>query len=235
MKRSLTNKQRNKKIKRSGSSRVFLLRYSSHTMKLLLTSDGWSTDAIKQTFLSLLVKPPQECSVFLIVCVQSPEEQRWIDMDREELQSMGIEKISVYNLLEEKIPPQISADVLCVCGGNTFLYLDRLQKTGMDQVIEQAILADRSIYVGISAGSIIAGPDIEIAGWGSEGDMNERQLKNLKGFHLTDTAIFPHYKPEQKNEVESFCKKVSYPVLPVADGQALLITGEKQTLISSSL
>ncbi len=203
-------------------------------MKLLLTSAGWSTDAIKQVFLSLLPKPPQECSILLIACVQSLEEQHWIDAEKEELHSMEIEKISIYNLLEKTSPTEISMDVLCVCGGNTFVYLDRLRKTGMDQIIKQAITSDQSVYIGISAGSIIAGPDIEIAGWGSLGDLNEIGLQDLQGFDFTNTAIFPHYTSEQDQEVKEFQTHVSYPIVTLTDDQALLITDKKQTLISSS-
>jgi len=201
-------------------------------MKLLLTSTGWATDAIKQAFLSLLSKPPQVCSILLIACIESPQEQEWTEMEKEELHSMGIEKISVYNLLEEKAPAKTTADVLCVCGGNTFVYLDRLRKTGMDQMIKQAVTSNQSVYVGISAGSIIAGPDIEIGGWGSLGDPNEIDLQNLQGFGLTGTTIFPHYTPVQEQEVKEFQARVSYPIVTLTDDEALKIVDDHQETIS---
>lgn len=201
-------------------------------MKLFLTSAGWSTDAIKQAFISLLPKPAKDCSILLIACVSSLEEQHWIDEEREELQSMGVENISVYNLLLEQASITTNHDVLCVCGGNTFAYLDRLRKTGMMDVIKQAVETNQSVYVGISAGSIIAGPDIEIAGWGSMGDQNEINLQNLQGFGLTNTAVFPHYTDEQEQEVRNFQTRVSYPVLALTDAQALMIEGQQQKLIS---
>ena len=74
-----------------------------------------------------------------------------------------------------------------VCGGNTFKILHKLRETRLDVYITKQV-EQGALYVGVSAGSIIAGPDIEIAGWGSEGDENEVNLQDLEGFNFTDIA-----------------------------------------------
>ncbi len=50
--------------------------------------------------------------------------------------------------------------------------LNKLRETRLDQFIIENVNKG-SIHVGVSVGSIIAGPSIEIAGWGSEGDKND--------------------------------------------------------------
>jgi dipeptidase E len=113
-------------------------------------------------------------------------------------------------------------DIIYVCGGNTFAILNKLRETKLDQFIIEAV-NNGTIYVGVSAGSIIAGPDIEIAGWGSEGDKNEINLKNLSGFNLANVGIFPHFHEELRSEVEEFKKKVSYEVIELTNGEAVLV------------
>ena len=117
-----------------------------------------------------------------------------------------------------------SYGVIYVCGGNTFVYLDRIRKTGLDQFIVNSVRSSRSIYVGVSAGSIIAGPSIEIAGWGSQGDSNDVGLRNLEGLNLTNMVIYPHYTEELKAEVDEFKQKYGYLVQELKDNQALRLS-----------
>ncbi len=79
----------------------------------------------------------------------------------------------------------------------------------------------------MSAGSIIAGKTIEIAGWGSEGDKNDVELEDLSGFGFTDVAVFPHYNVSQKDEVQEFRNQVTYPIIEITDNQMVIVKGKK--------
>jgi peptidase E len=93
--------------------------------------------------------------------------------------------------------------------------------TKIDEFIKKTVKKGETIYVGVSAGSIIAGPNIEIAGWGSEGDINEIGLVDLFGLGLTDFSVYPHFKDYLKQEVEEFKNEVNYLVFELTDNDAI--------------
>ena len=81
-----------------------------------------------------------------------------------------------------------------------------------------------SVYVGVSAGSIIAGPSIDIAGWGSEADKNEVGIKDLQGLNFTNIQIYPHFREELRGEIDGFRKISQNPVSELFNGEALIIS-----------
>ncbi len=140
----------------------------------------------------------------------------------------NIKNIVNFNICRNKSIKNLSndIDVIYLLGGSTYYILDRLRKLGIDKMIKK--FANKGgVFIGISAGSIIAGKDVKIAGWGSEADSNDIGLKDLRGLGLTDIAVFPHYKLKLKNEVKEFREKVDYPVFELRDGEALAIAGNK--------
>lgn len=211
---------------------------------LILTSAGLSNQDIKNAFLSSLKKPISEIKVLIVAYAQNSEEEFYIDQTKTELESVGVFHINIANMhydinigeIEtfDKIP-NTKPDVIYVCGGNTFAILNKLRETGLDNyIIEQTSTQTSAscLYFGVSAGSIIAGPSIEVAGWGSEADENKIGLADLTGFNLTDISIFPHYHNELKAEVDEFKNKVSYQVVELTNDQALVIRGEEVELIN---
>lgn len=80
-----------------------------------------------------------------------------------------------------------------------------------------------SFYVGASAGSIIAGPDIAISGWGLSGDKNLVNMTNTSGFNLVSFAVYPHFMEEEREFLEQKSKEVNYEVIPLTDSQAVCV------------
>lgn len=131
--------------------------------------------------------------------------------------------ITYLNIARERSHPRLADyDAVYICGGNTYFILNRLRKTGLASSLKRYVLSG-GLYIGVSAGSIIAGQDISIAGWGSEGDPNDIKLKNLSGLRLTNITIFPHYKANLRNEIEEFKKTVNSPVEVIKDKEAIVI------------
>ncbi|TAK57647.1 hypothetical protein EPO17_01390 [Patescibacteria group bacterium] len=200
-------------------------------MKLLLTSAGLATKQISDFFISILPKKASDCSVLMIAYTQNENEQYYVDESKKELFDLGIKKVSSFNLKENEFKDQSQYDVIYVCGGNTFSILERMRSSKIDTFILDSVKNKNTIYIGVSAGSIMAGPSIEIASWGSEGDKNEVNLKDLTGFDLTNISIFPHFKPHLKQETEDFRNKVGYPVIELADNEAVFAQNLKYQLI----
>ncbi|MEM0465286.1 MAG: Type 1 glutamine amidotransferase-like domain-containing protein [Candidatus Pacearchaeota archaeon] len=134
--------------------------------------------------------------------------------------------ITYLNICNGNILPSLQGyDAVYICGGNTYYILDRIRKTGLDSSIKKFVRKG-GLYIGVSAGSIIAGENIEIAGWGTEGDINDINLKDLRGLGFTKIAVFPNYKSKLKSEVEEFRSNVAYPVESIKDKEAIIILGK---------
>ena len=191
-------------------------------MKLILTSSGLDTHRLKASLSFLLKQRASKSKAIVIHSLQKQKHLLYVHKAGQELAQVGIlhPNIIYLNISSERSLPLVAFDVIYVCGGNTYYILDRMRKTGLDTFIKRSIKKG-SIYIGVSAGSIIAGDTIEIAGWGSTGDTNAIKLKNLEGLHLVKTAVFPHYIQRLKNEVATFKEHVDYPVEALRDGETL--------------
>jgi len=190
-------------------------------MKLFLTSTGLENMNVSRYFeTSFLPKEPKDLS-FLVVSIQDSEQDAfYLDKTLTEIKNTGAINIDVFKLGNEKFTTNKEYDVVFVCGGNTFDYLDRVRKTGLDKFIVDFSKKENSVYVGVSAGSILAGPDIAIAG---DEDSNDIGLTDLRGLCLTDFIVYPHYRKELKTQLDEFKKRNGHPIIELEDNQAVIL------------
>jgi peptidase E len=120
-------------------------------------------------------------------------------------------------------------DALYIQGGNTFHLLDQMRRSGADRIIRE-LVAHGTVYCGVSAGSIVAGPEIGIAGWSPDWDRNEVGLTDLTGLRLVPVIISPHYVPEDAALIAARLP-LPYPILALRDGQAWVVDGDDQYLV----
>jgi dipeptidase E len=194
-------------------------------MTLYLTSTGFENKQVAERFKKIIIKKDIDKVSFLVISVQDNESDAfYLQKTMEELKNIGAADVEVLELNDAEFRPLREYDVIYVCGGNTFAYLDRVRKTGLDKFIIDSVKSNRSIYVGVSAGSIIAGPDISIAGWGSEADSNDIGLNDLRGLGLTNIIISPHYRDGLKSELDEFQKTCDYQVYELTDEQAVRLS-----------
>lgn len=200
--------------------------------KLLLTSAGFLNKEVTNVFLKELNKELSKSRVFMVAGARIEEEEYYIQESKQELIDLGFNDIFVFNLDRQiSIDEVKDYDAIYVCGGNTYYIMKKFRKTGLDKIVIK-LVNQGIIYVGVSAGSVMAGPDIEIAGWGIGGDKNDVDLKDLTGFNLTNISIFPHFEEDKhRQDVEEFKKKVNYPVIELTDNQAVFIKGERYRVI----
>lgn len=150
---------------------------------------------------------------------------QWIGHYHEELEMLGV-KYEDVNISEEHDLSAVGPyDGYYVCGGNTFYILDRLRKTGLIELLKREIREGKP-YIGVSAGSIIAGKDIEIAGWGINGDENDIGLSDFSGMNISNETIFPHYTMENEVEVLDFERQRGKNVIRLEDGNGIFYKNE---------
>lgn len=204
-------------------------------MKLFLTSAGLINKEVADKFISQLSKPVEENRVLIIAYAQTEKEKYYVNESKKEIVNLGFKHVEVVNIgANVDIDSLGNFDVIYVCGGNTFSILNKLREAGLDEFIVNQI-ENGSIYVGVSAGSILAGPDIEIAGWGDDGDENEIGLQDLSGLDVTNVSIYPHFVEDERDEIERYKKQSEHEVIEISDNQAVYINGSDYEILGKSV
>jgi peptidase E len=201
---------------------------------LLLTSDGMQ---MKNEIIKLLQKPAYNVTVAFISTAAKPQnditylKNDWIIMSEE--MGFNVEEVDIEGKTESQVMELIRLkDIIFVEGGNTFYLLKAMRACNFERIIRK-LLKQGKVYIGASAGSIVAGKTIKTAGW-KDADKNIVGLKNLKGLNLVPFDIFVHYLPEHaeiiKQEIKSPRKRAKKLKI-LADGQAILVQGKETVLI----
>ncbi|MFZ2226806.1 MAG: Type 1 glutamine amidotransferase-like domain-containing protein [Candidatus Moraniibacteriota bacterium] len=196
-------------------------------MKLLLTSTGLTNQKIRDFFVAQFdsLENKKACLIFTI---KDESDWQWLLHYREELGGLGLSYDQINISEENDLSSLKEYDIYYVCGGNTFYILDRMRKTGLDRILIDAVKQGK-FYVGVSAGSIIPGPDIEAAEMGDPNDIN---LEDLTGLKLVPHIVSPHYNLKEESEVEKFKeKRKGEKVIPLTDDQAIFVEDDKMILI----
>lgn len=184
---------------------------------VLLTSagfedmDGMQKPNIVHHFLEMLVKSPEEAKVlFIPTAAITDEARKMADGCFRELVGVGI---SPENITAYDVDGSLSADeamhfdVIYFTGGDTAHLLRRMKETGFDAVVKKMVYADK-VYVGVSAGSIIATPNI--------GDSYD---KDTAGLCLVNTYLSVHCPSDMEPRTD-----LPLPHILLTDNQALSVS-----------
>jgi peptidase E len=208
----------------------------SRAKTLLLTSSGMD---MKDEISKLLQKPAYDITVaFITTAAKQEENVDYVKKDWEIMKDeMGfnVEEVDIEGKSEHEVMKLIGIkDIIFVEGGNTFYLLKAMRNCHFEKIIRK-LLKEGKVYIGASAGSMVAGKTIKTAGWLGEeyGNKNFVKLRNLKGLNLVPFDIFVHYQPEYAEIIK---KKIPFnwqrrKLKILADGQAILIQGREVALI----
>ena len=151
------------------------------------------------------------------------------------LQSLGL-KVDVLNVSSASYESIVSAltqnDIIFVGGGNTFYLLQELRRSGADKIVVQEVNKGK-LYIGESAGAVIACPDI---GYCSGMDSPEKapDLTDYTGLGLVDFYIVPHIGNEEMGEaakkaVEEYNSRLDLKI--ITDRQVIQVDGENNRIL----
>jgi peptidase E len=202
---------------------------------LLLTSNGMQ---MREEVLHLLQKPAYDITVGFITTAYKykfEEDPNYRNRDllimRDEM-GFNVEEIDIEEKTQEQVMEALQfKDIIFVAGGNTFYLLRAMRKCNFRKVIKK-LLKWGKVYIGASAGSIVAGKTIKTAGWKT--DKNFVGLQDLRGLNLVPFDIFVHYQPEHAEIIKQQIKnpKKRFRKLKIlTDNQAILVQNREVMLI----
>ena len=205
-------------------------------MKLLLTSAGWwENPKIGKEFLKLVGKKPSEIRVLLVMTpIKYLKRNKYVRRQFRQFKGVAIPKQNItFSQLNRKTRKDDlkNIDVVFVMGGNTFEYLQRMRKTGLDKAIK-SFVKKGGVYVGLSAGSYVVCPTIKAASW-KHADRNIVGLKNLKGLNLVPFLLTAHFEQKLRPLIKKEAEGTKYEVIALTDKQAVLIEGTQRKIIGS--
>jgi len=201
-------------------------------MLLYLTSVASKTLPL---LLPFLPKPANELSMVFISTAAVVEEgpKPWLQADLEACKKLfkEVEVIDIASVAKELWAPKVNkADVIFFSGGNTFYLLQEVRKSGIDEIVKKRV-HEGAIYIGSSAGSLLAGPTIEPAK-DADDPAKAPELTSFAGLSLVSFIPWPHFSGEQREELEVMKKEYSrFEFIPLNDNQVVLVKdGESQVL-----
>lgn len=201
-------------------------------MKLFLTSYLAGTKELVQSFLA---KNDVQEILFIPTAANVEEYRDYVDEGIAALKENGYD-VTVLDIATA--PHSKSAQViknfgcLCISGGNTFYLLQELKRNGLLDLIKQKI-QDDMLYIGESAGAIIACPDISY-----NQIMDDKtiatELTNYSGMGLVDYYVLPHngefpFVETTAQTIKVYGEKIN--LIPLNNSQAIIVeNGVSSTL-----
>jgi dipeptidase E len=209
-------------------------------MKLFLYSFAFTFSDEQSKALSNLVGKPANRTTFALIDNAAdiiPDSAGWIEDARNTIRSKGYQT-EVVDLREWEDNAQglrnklTGKDVIWVGGGNTFYLRWLMQKVGADKIITD-LVAKGTVYAGWSAGAIVAGPTLECIEHMEDTEGVPEIVRG--GLNLTSLVVVPHIGNKDFAEAaattNNALKRAGYTTQPLTDTQALVIDGDKRTVI----
>ncbi len=136
-----------------------------------------------------------------------------------------VNRYDIAGKIKEDVIAQIKkADIIFVAGGNTFYLLQHLKACDFKSIFSE-IWACQKIYIGSSAGSIVAGQDIEFI---KEMDNPTRAtLTDYTGFGWIDFLFLPHFEAPTMPDLA----KAAYKIATTYNGQTPMMVFEDHQVV----
>lgn len=187
-------------------------------MKILLSSN--------KKIINKYLKPNAKIG-FIPTASELDDDRSYMERDRKELVNMNYDLIDIEITTEtkEEILNEFKmVDAVCIAGGNTFYLLQQLRKR---EIVDELInFANKKIYIGISAGSCIACPNINYLE--KLDDKNEApDLNDYNALNLINGYILPHYKNKEK-----YTRLIDEIVSENKDLNFILLTNEQAVIVN---
>ena len=215
-------------------------------MKFLLTSAGISNDSIRNALVESLGKPIAESSALVIptgmYAIPGGAAHAWRflrGVDTTPLCELGWKSLGVLELTalpsineEQWVPMVQGTDALLVAGGDVLYLCYWMRQSGLADLLPE--LPRETVYVGVSAGSMVVTPNFGEAydGWfcrePSRIPASNLPIGDDRALGLVDFSLFPHLDlPESPDNsmanAEKWAAKGPVPTYAIDDQTAIKV------------
>lgn len=211
------------------------------SMKLLLTSGGISNASIAHALFHLVGKKPEDTTLVFIPTASNVEvgDKDWLIDDLINLKKLGLKSIEFADIsaVEEAVwrPKLEEADILFFEGGNTFHLMRWMKKSGLVTVLPE--LLKTKVYVGVSAGSIVASKNLMLRQSQIIYGEDLHETEEIAALHLVDFHVLPHLNSEhfplvRENKIREASQGMTEEVYALDDQSALKVIDGNVEVVS---
>jgi dipeptidase E len=165
------------------------------------------------------------------------EAKDWVQADRRQLGSFGCEvtTLDLARVEADEVKAALRGlDGVFLTGGNSYLLLWHARRSGFAEYVVPLLERGELLYVGTSAGAMVAGPDLAPAA-----NLDNRpevpELESSAALGLVPFTVLPHDNdPEARaihDEIEAAHPSLSF--LRLHDGSAVLVRGDAVEVVDS--
>ena len=196
---------------------------------MILTSSLYESIELVKKFLDKNTESKK--ILFIPTATNADEYKKYIHLTQKVFEDFGyeVENFDVSIFSEEKLS---EAKIVFISGGNTFYLLQELKRKNLTSYLKERI-ENGLLYIGESAGSVIAAPDIEYASV-IDDETVATELDDYAGLNLVDFYIVPHFEEEpfvesSRNTVELYKDKLDLKL--INNKEAILVENNNFTII----
>ena len=199
------------------------------TQTLLLLSEGQRTIP---RFGHLFPKPANVAKAIAIPTAAIPYEnyrqKDWFMHERVAFQALGLQltDFDLTGKTQAEVAAALQdADIIYVNGGNTYFLMEKINQSGFAAVLKDRLRAG-ALYVGSSAGAVVACPDISFIETMDEPEA--ASLTDFSGMGLIDFSILPHFDHPQYGTIAKEIAARAEPsarMIGLRDDQAIVVRG----------
>ena len=184
---------------------------------MILTSSLYESIELVKKFLDKNTESKK--ILFIPTATNVDEYKKYIHLTQKAFEDFGyeVENFDVSIFSEEIAKEKLSeANTVFISGGNTFYLLQELKRKNLTSYLKEKI-ENGLLYIGESAGSVIAAPDIEYASIVDDKTL-ATELDDYTGLNLVDFYIVPHFEEEpfvesSRNTVELYKDKLDLKLI----------------------
>ena len=200
---------------------------------MILTSSLYESIELVKKFLD---KNTESKKILFIPTAANVEEyKKYMHLTQKAFEDFGyeVENFDVSVFSEEIAKEKLSeAKIVFISGGNTFYLLQELKRKNLITYLKERI-ENGLLYIGESAGSVIAAPDIEYASVIDDKTV-ATELDDYAGLNLIDFYIVPHFEEEpfvesSRKTVELYKDKLDLKL--INNKEAILVENNNFTII----
>ena len=166
------------------------------------------------------------------------EEKDWVQRDRRELDHLGCD-VTILDLRTAEMGEVEQAvgrvDGVFLSGGNAFLLLRHVLRSGFAEQVVPLVDAGSLLYVGTSAGAVVAGPGL-IPEVSPENRAAVPELESTEALGLVDVTILPHDQEPERSALhdEIVAAHPERQFVRLTDERAVLVRGAAIEIVDAS-